>query len=216
MLVWIAAAVFVLLVAVVLHDVTQRQHAILRNFPLVGHFRYWLEAVGPELRQYIVTDNNEERPFSRDQRRWIYASAKRENNYFGFGSDNEMELQPHYLIAVGCIQAQQCHTNHCPTGVATQHPWLVRGLDPTLKAARLANYILTLRKDVLAISRACGVPHPTLITADQLELLDDRFGAKTVAELFGYGRGFGLPSPTDCEEVRRLMSHQLGAVCGPG
>ena len=54
--------------------------------------------MGPELRQYIVTDNNEERPFSRDQRRWIYASAKRENNYFGFGSDNEMELQPSYLI----------------------------------------------------------------------------------------------------------------------
>jgi glutamate synthase (ferredoxin) len=50
------------------------------------------------LRQYIVTDNDEERPFSRDQRRWIYASAKKENNYFGFGSDNEMELQPHYLI----------------------------------------------------------------------------------------------------------------------
>jgi glutamate synthase domain-containing protein 2 len=76
----------------------QRQHAILRTFPILGHFRYWLEAVGPELRQYIVTDNNEERPFSRDQRRWIYASAKRENNYFGFGSDNEMELQPSYLI----------------------------------------------------------------------------------------------------------------------
>ena len=88
----------VLLVVVALYDVTQRQHAILRNFPIVGHFRYWLEAVGPELRQYIVTDNNEDRPFNRDQRRWIYASAKRENNYFGFGSDNEMELQPNYLI----------------------------------------------------------------------------------------------------------------------
>ena len=98
MVVWIAAAVTVLLVAVVLYDLTQRQHAILRNFPLIGHFRYWLEAVGPELRQYIVTDNDEERPFNRDQRRWIYASAKRENNYFGFGSDNEMELQPNYLI----------------------------------------------------------------------------------------------------------------------
>ena len=57
-----------------------------------------MEAVGPELRQYIVTDNNEKRPFSRDQRRWIYASAKRQNNDFGFGSDNEMELQPNYLI----------------------------------------------------------------------------------------------------------------------
>ena len=47
---------------------------------------------------------------------------------------------------------------------------------------------------------------PTLITADQLELLDDRFQAKTVAELFGYGRGFGLPSPADCVEVRRIMT----------
>ncbi len=90
--------VLVALTTVVAYDLTQRQHAILRNFPIVGHFRYWLEAIGPELRQYIVTDNNEERPFSRDQRRWVYASAKRENNYFGFGSDNEMEQQSGYLI----------------------------------------------------------------------------------------------------------------------
>ena len=506
-MIWFVAAAAVLVIAVAIYDLTQRQHAILRTFPILGHFRYWLEAVGPELRQYIVTDNNEERPFSRDQRRWIYASAKRENNYFGFGSDNEMELQPSYLIikhdsvplesrhpvepafdpqfripcakviggarkrprafrpssivnvsgmsfgslsgpaiealnrgsriagclqstgeggvsshhlhggdliwqvgtayfgcrepdgrfsmprlkdtiarapqiraieiklsqgakpgvggllprakitteiaeirgipmdrdcvspaahsafrdademldfaesiaaetglpvgiksavgdstfwkdlarlmvsgargvdfitidggeggtgagplvftdhvalpfkvgfsrvqkifteqglherivfigsgklgfpeaavfafalgcdsinvgreammAIGCIQAQRCHTNHCPTGVATHHPWLVRGVDPTSKAARLANYIVTLRKDVLALSRACGVPHPALITADQLELLDGRFGTKTVAELFGYGRGFGLPSSADCDDVRRLMN----------
>ena len=77
----IVVAAAALVVAIAIHDLTQRQHAILRTFPEVGHFRYWLEAVGPELRQYIVTDNNEERPFSRDQRRWIYASAKRENNY---------------------------------------------------------------------------------------------------------------------------------------
>ena len=75
-------------------DLTQRQHAILRNFPVVGHFRYLLEAVGPELRQYIVTGNDEERPFRRDQRRWVYASAKRENNYFGFGTDNDIEHGP--------------------------------------------------------------------------------------------------------------------------
>ena len=87
-----------LLAAVVAYDLAQRQHAILRNFPVVVHFRYWLEAVGPELRQYIVTSNNEERPFSRDQRRWVYASSKRENNYFGFGSDQDMELQPNFLI----------------------------------------------------------------------------------------------------------------------
>lgn len=505
-MIWIAVLAVAIVVGIAIHDLMQRQHAILRTFPIVGHFRYWLEAVGPELRQYIVTDNDEERPFSRDQRRWIYASAKRENNYFGFGSDNEMELQPNYLIikhdafplpayhpgdpeydpeytlpcakvmgaararprafrpasivnvsgmsfgslsgpavealnrgsqlagclqstgeggvsthhlkggdlvwqvgtgyfgcrdadgrfsmsrlkdtiarapqiraieiklsqgakpgaggllpkakispeiaeirgipmdrdcispaahsafrnademldfvesiaaetglpvgiksavgtstfweelaslmangtrgvdfitidggeggtgagplvftdhvalpfkvgfsrvqkiftehgvhqrilfigsgklgfpeaaafafalgcdainvgreammAIGCIQAQRCHTNHCPTGVASQHPWLVRGVDPATKAGRLANYIITLRMDVLALSRACGVPHPALITADQLELLDDRFGATTVADLFGYGRGFGIPSPADCDTVRALM-----------
>jgi len=505
-MIWILVVAAAVIAATAIYDLTQRQHAILRTFPIVGHFRYWLEAVGPELRQYIVTDNNEERPFNRDQRRWVYASAKRENNYFGFGSDNEMELQPSYLIikhntfpleihhpadpefdpqfripcakvmggtrgrarafrpasvvnvsgmsfgslsgpavealnrgsqiagclqstgeggvsshhlkggdlvwqvgtgyfgcrepdgrfsmaklkdtiarapqiraieiklsqgakpgvggllprakitaeiaeirgiptdrecispgahsafrnaddmldfvesiasetglpvgiksavgdsafwedlarlmasgtrgvdfitidggeggtgagplvftdhvalpfkvgfsrvqrifteqglhqrilfigsgklgfpeaavfafalgcdtinvgreammAIGCIQAQRCHTNHCPTGVATHHPWLVRGVDPTSKATRLANYIVTLRKEVLTLSRACGVPHPALITADQLELLDDRFGSQTIAQLFGYGRGFGLPSPTDCEEVRRIM-----------
>src|ERR687898_3482098 len=75
----------------VAHDLRQRQHAILRNFPVVGHFRYLLESVGPELRQYIVTSNDEERPFSRDQRRWVYASAKREINTFGFGTDNDLE-----------------------------------------------------------------------------------------------------------------------------
>jgi glutamate synthase domain-containing protein 2 len=73
------------------HDLRQRRHAILRNYPIVGHFRYLLESVGPELRQYIVTSNDEERPFSRDQRRWVYASSKREINTFGFGSDNDME-----------------------------------------------------------------------------------------------------------------------------
>jgi len=496
------------LVAVVIHDLVQRQHAILRNFPIVGHFRYWLEAIGPELRQYIVTDNNEERPFSRDQRRWVYASAKRENNYFGFGSDNEMELQsnyliikhatfplptafpgepgydPHYaipcakvmgeargrrkafrpgsvvnvsgmsfgslsgpsveslnrgaaiagclqstgeggvssyhlsggdlvwqigtgyfgcrdaagrfsleklqetlarapkvraleiklsqgakpgvggllpmvkisreiaeirgipmdrdcaspsvhsafrdadslldfvehladetglpvgiksavgdtsffvdlarlmrdgsrgidfitidggeggtgaaplvftdhvslpfklgfsrvqkifaeaglserivfagsgklgfpeaavfafalgcdmvnvareaLLAIGCIQAQRCHTNHCPTGIATQNAWLVRGVDPTLKSARLANYVITLRKELLALSRACGVAHPALISADHLELVDGRYGSKTVAELFGYGNGVGMPSAADASNAARLMTH---------
>ena len=57
-----------------------------------------IEKVGPELRQYVVAGNNEERPFNRDQRRWVYASAKLENNYFGFGTDNDIEHTPGYMI----------------------------------------------------------------------------------------------------------------------
>ena len=97
---WICllTAVLILLVTWVVLDIRQKRHAILHNFPIIGHFRYWLEAIGPELRQYIVTSNNEERPFSRDQRRWIYASSKKQNNYFGFGTDNDLELSPNFLI----------------------------------------------------------------------------------------------------------------------
>ena len=74
--------IILFLIMLTVYDLTQRKRAILRNFPIIGHLRYILESIGPELRQYIVTDNDEERPFSRDQRRWVYASAKKQNNYF--------------------------------------------------------------------------------------------------------------------------------------
>ena len=86
------------LVLLAIYDLTQRKHAILRNFPIIGHLRYGLESIGPELRQYIVTDNDEERPFTRDQRRWVYSTAKDENPYFGFGTDNRLETPDYVLI----------------------------------------------------------------------------------------------------------------------
>jgi len=55
LMMWVVAVAVALGIGIALYDLTQRQHAILRNFPIIGHFRYWLEAVGPELRQYIVT-----------------------------------------------------------------------------------------------------------------------------------------------------------------
>jgi hypothetical protein len=67
------SASLVTLAGVAVHDVMQRRHAILRNYPVIGHARFWLESIGPELRQYVVASNDEERPFSRDQRRWFYA-----------------------------------------------------------------------------------------------------------------------------------------------
>ena len=109
------------------------------------------------------------------------------------------------MIAVGCIQAQRCHTDHCPTGVATQNRWLVRGLDPTSKAARLANYVATLRKEVLRLSHACGVDHPALLSADHMEILDSEFGSRPLGEVFGYRPGWELPSERDAAEVRVEM-----------
>lgn len=486
-------------------DLLQRKHALLRNFPVIGHGRYLLESIGPELRQYIITDNDAERPFSRDQRRWVYASSKRENNYFGFGTDNDLEFLEGYpiikhrtfastappagdasgldaqipaskviggprgrrhafrpksvvnisamsfgslsapaisalnqgaaaagclhntgegglssyhrqggelifqigtayfgcrdadgrfslpklqelvasapvrmieiklsqgakpglggllpaakvsaeiagvrgipegqdcasparhaefstvdemldfveriaaatglpvgiksavgdltfweelveqmattdrgvdfitidggeggtgaaplifsdsvalpfrlaftrvyrlfaeagltdqvtfigsgrlglpdqamvafalgvdminvareaMLAVGCIQAQSCHTDKCPTGVATQDRWLSRGLDPELKSVRARNYIQTLRRDLLKVAEACGVLHPTMITTDDIELADGNRSATPLREVYGYQPGWGLPSVDDLAEITRLMA----------
>ena len=502
---WILAGVVGFLAVVAIYDLAQRRRAILRNFPIIGHLRYLLETFGPELRQYIVTSNDEERPFSRDQRRWVYASAKRENHYFGFGTDNDLDRTPGYLIirhaafplpsphpgdpghdprfpvpgakilgahrrrkhafrpasivntsamsygslsgpaveainrgcalagalqntgeggiadqhrkggeliwqigtgyfgcrddagrfsleifleqlatapvraielklsqgakpglggllpaakvtpeiarmrrvkvgvdcvspsahaaftdvssmldflerladasglpvgiksavgelgfwhelgrqmrtsgrapdfitidggeggtgaaplafsdhvalpfklafpavyralaeegvhedvtfigsgklgfpesatlalalgcdlvavgreamlAVGCIQAQRCHTGHCPTGVATQHRWLMRGLDPTDKAARLANYLVTLRRELLDLAHACGVLHPALIPLDRLEILDGNHASRPAPAVFGYDPGWGLPHREEIEALTSLM-----------
>ena len=58
-MIWrVVLAVLLGLLALAVFDVLQRRRAILRNFPVIGHLRFILEAVGPELRQYIVTDND--------------------------------------------------------------------------------------------------------------------------------------------------------------
>jgi len=508
-LVVILAVVGVVLVAVIVFDLIQRQHAILRNFPVIGHLRYILERVGPELRQYIVTDNNEERPFSRDERSWVYSSSKGENTSVGFGSDNDLDHASDYviikhaafpiparagepdhpdvsitlpagkilgeshgraaafrpasvvnisgmsfgslsaravealnrgsalagslqstgeggitdhhryggdliwqigtgyfgcrdsegrfdlarlidaassapvraieiklsqgakpglggvlpaakvtseiaairgvpvgeicrspsahsafhdadsliefveriagatglpvgiksavgeqlfwvdladrmaatgggpdfitidggeggtgaapmtfsdhvalpfrwgfarvyrefaqraladdivfigsgrlglpetalaamaigcdlvnvgrtaLLSIGCIQSQRCHTDRCPTGVATQNPRLARGLDPELKSVRCAMYIATLRFELLRLARACGVAHPALVRADQLELLEQRWRATPLQEIVGYEAEWGLPSERQAAELCRLMAEPL-------
>lgn len=80
----------IILAIVAIKDIFfNRKHAIKHNFPVVGHFRYYLEKIGPELRQYIVSNNREELPFNRSQRSWVYASSKKQNNYQGFGTDQD-------------------------------------------------------------------------------------------------------------------------------
>lgn len=109
------------------------------------------------------------------------------------------------LLAIGCIQAQQCHTGHCPTGVTTQNPWLVRGLDPTLKSARLANYLVTLRKELLQLAAACGECHPALVPLDRFDIIDG-FSTRAATEVFGYGEEWGLPHRDERAEIRRVMA----------
>ncbi len=84
--------VIIFFILLFLKDIFNREHTIKHNFPIVGHLRYLLESIGPELRQYIVANNREELPFNRRQRSWIYASAKSQNNYQGFGTDQDQHM----------------------------------------------------------------------------------------------------------------------------
>lgn len=69
-----------------LRDITQKKHTILRNFPLVGHLRYFFEQLGEYFRQYFFLGDREERPFNRATRAWVYRMAKNEGGVLGFGS----------------------------------------------------------------------------------------------------------------------------------
>jgi glutamate synthase domain-containing protein 2 len=110
------------------------------------------------------------------------------------------------MLAIGCIQAQKCHEDTCPTGVATQNAWLSHGLDPQLKSVRAANYVATLRRDLLKVAEACGVEHPGLIDTASVEILTGRSASTPLAEVYGYAPEWGMPSAADRAAIVALMS----------
>ncbi len=74
------------------------------------------------------------------------------------------------MLSIGCIQAQQCHTGHCPSGVATHNAWLIRGVDIPTKSKRAAQFLKGLRKEILQLTYACGYTHPCQFTGQDIEI----------------------------------------------
>ena len=77
---------FFVFVVIYFLDKKQKRHTILRNFPLIGHLRYWSEYLGEFFRQYFFTNDREELPFNRAERSWVYRAAKGVDTTIGFGS----------------------------------------------------------------------------------------------------------------------------------
>lgn len=71
-------------------DVNQTTHAIRRNFPVIGRFRYLFEKLGEYFRQYFFAQDREEMPFNRAQRSWVYRAAKGVDNTVAFGSTKDL------------------------------------------------------------------------------------------------------------------------------
>ncbi len=79
------------LIGVYISDVTQTKQAIRRNYPVIGHFRYYFEHIGTFFRQYFFTMDREEMPFNRAQRSWVYRAAKDIDNIVAFGSTRDLK-----------------------------------------------------------------------------------------------------------------------------
>ena len=101
--------VFAYLVGTGFHDLWQSKRAVLRNYPVIGHMRFLLEFIRPEIRQYFIESDNEATPFSRAQRSLVYQRAKGDSDKRPFGT----QLDTH----------------------ATGHEWMTHSVAPTALAS---------------------------------------------------------------------------------
>jgi len=96
----IGIGVLVVIVTYVL-DISQTHHAIRKNYPVIGRFRYFFERLGEFFRQYFFAMDREELPFNRAQRNWVYRAAKNNNNMVAFGSTRDLR-PPGTVLFVNC------------------------------------------------------------------------------------------------------------------
>ncbi len=83
-------------------DVNQKSHAVRRNYPVIGRFRYYFEYLGEFFRQYFFAQDREELPFNRAQRTWVYRAAKNLDSTVAFGSTRPLD-RPGDVIFLNCL-----------------------------------------------------------------------------------------------------------------
>ena len=86
----IAFALLIGFAFIFVSDITQKKHGVLRNYPVIGHLRYFFEQLGEYFRQYFFAGDRDEMPFNRSTRAWVYRLAKNEGGILGFGSTYDL------------------------------------------------------------------------------------------------------------------------------
>jgi len=130
-LVFLLGLGLLLVVAMYIVDVNQTKHAIRRNFPVIGRFRYLFEKLGEYFRQYFFANDREEMPFNRAQRSWVYRAAKGVDNTVAFGSTKD--LRPvGTMIFVNCpypvLETDIAPTEALEIGPYCKQPYVTNSL----------------------------------------------------------------------------------------
>jgi glutamate synthase (ferredoxin) len=89
-----------------------------------------------------------------------------------------------FMLALGCIQALDCNSNHCPTGIATQSKSLQKALHVDGAAERVANYVKTLEKEVYMLCHSCGYTSPDQFTSDDIMVVTSPGHLDYLSELY--------------------------------
>src|SRR3954471_24731261 len=130
----LAIVVFAVIVFWFIEDVTQKKHAVLRNYPVIGRLRYFFEKQGEYFRQYFFAGDRDEMPFNRATRSWVYRVAKKEDGsgLVGFGSTYDIKAPGAILFVNAAFPVQGWDEKPTPPLVIgegyCQHPFTARSI----------------------------------------------------------------------------------------
>ena len=157
---WASVILPAALVALGVHDLLQRRHAVLRNYPIIGHMRYLIETVRPEIQQYLVDSDTDEVPFARLQRAVVYQRAKGEPDGRSFGSKLELHEAGYEWVNHSIVPSQlESQDFRIPVGAGRKKPYAlsVFNISGMSFGALSANAIMALNQG----ARLGGFAHDT-------------------------------------------------------
>ncbi|MER5884966.1 FMN-binding glutamate synthase family protein [Streptomyces sp. NPDC001941] len=158
---WLAAGPLLLLAAVGTYDVVQRRHAVLRNYPVLGHLRFLMEAIRPEVQQYFVERDYDGRPYDRDTRSTVYERAKGVADQDPFGTELSV-YEPGYEYFTHSVSPRPVPDE--PVKVRVGGPGCSRPYDMALLNVSAMSFGSLSAQAVLALNRgaaAGGFAHDT-------------------------------------------------------
>jgi glutamate synthase domain-containing protein 2 len=141
--------VFAGLLVVGAYDLHQTKRSVLRNYPIIGHIRYMLEFVRPEIRQYFIESDSEAAPFSRAQRSLVYQRAKGDADQRPFGTQRDVHAEGYEWINHSLAPTRVAsHDFRITVGANTQQPYSmsVFNISAMSFGSLSANAILALNK----------------------------------------------------------------------
>jgi glutamate synthase domain-containing protein 2 len=157
---WLEILLFASLVGVGVYDMVQTKRSILRNYPIIGHMRFMLEFVRPEIRQYFIESDNEATPFSRSQRSLVYQRAKGQPDKRPFGTQLDVHAEGYEWMNHSVAPTHlTSHDFRITIGEHTAHPYeaSVFNISAMSFGALSANAILALN----AGAKRGGFAHDT-------------------------------------------------------